>query len=419
MTNQTTGARTAILLAMTILGTAGIAVAAGPGNGTGKSKPPKNGLPPAPTPAYAPPPKVAAPPTPAPSPTPGAGTSSTGGAGRAFGSSGSGRPVGSVGEGRPVGSVGEGRPVGSVGAGRPFGAIGRPAETGPLTVPTPDPELPYPPDHPDHPDHPGHPDHPMLPEGGYPPHRNLVPNPYVVLPPPSSLTITPAPESSSGTTVAPPAPVPAAPEVASQAAPTLAPTQAEIRLATTLAERGREQLETGQDQLAEVTLFGAVRLFPDDPVLRLDHAFALIGSGYTHAAAAELLRGLQLDPDLADLTLNVVAPFGSRESFDERLEVVDQYSSAYPLDSHSRFLRAFLAFHLNDIERARADFDALYRADPEFPFVRLFRTRLRSFAPEPPPPPPLSPQPDGSDLEPSADEDERSTGGPDGGAPPQ
>ncbi len=410
MTRSTIGVSATLWIALaagTLAAGTGDALAGGGGSKTGPAPapPPKYASPPkyAGPPKAAPPPKFAPPPTPAKAP--GAGTPAkqfaespalagkhverpfgSTGEGRPFAPTGEGRPFGSVGEGRPFGSTGEGRPFGSIGEGRPFGTIGAPTPTGPLTVPAPDAPAPTP--------------GPSLPIP-----RRLVPNPYVVLPPPSSLTVEPPPEPVA----APPAPVPPPSEPLAPAPsppPSLAPTDAEIRLATTLAERGRDQLAGGQPYLAEVTLVGAVRLFPDDPVLRLDHAFALLGAGYAHAAAAELLRGLTLDPDLVDRTLNVVAPYGSQERARDAVDVAERYRTAFPLDSHGRFLCGFLALHLGDLERAKAEFEALDRADPEFPFARTFRARTRNAAvasPPSPPAPPESPETVDADGAPDAD----------------
>src|SRR5690606_2291760 len=118
--------------------------------------------------------------------------------------------------------------------GRPFGSIGAPTPSGPTTTP-------------------GAPDDGTPPPGSPPSSpRRLVPNPYVVLPPPSSLTVEVPVVPAAGSSPAEPGPplaVDAAPGAFDPGSPdapwSLEPTEAEIRLATALAERGRDQLASG------------------------------------------------------------------------------------------------------------------------------------------------------------------------------
>jgi len=329
-------------------------------------------------------------PTPAPTPAPGAGTpaaahaASPGLAGQHTG-----RAFGGTGTSRPFGNTGTGRAFGNTGTQRPFGSIGSPAPTGPLTVPVPTagttpppapltiPGIPKP-------DQGVHVDSPTcLPLGP------VIPNPYIELPAPSSVSFDPPVGAvNEPATVAPPAP--ALPPSESTPRVNRAPTPAEIDLAVSLADDGRAQLASGFDSMAEVTFDGAIRLFPGDPVFRLDHAFALLGARHAHAASMEIVRALKLDPDLIERNLNVVAPYGSREAFDQRLAHAELYTRAYPLDSYGRFLRGFLAFHLNDMTRAREEFVALHREDAEFPFAAQFAARVASIERDallaPPPP---------------------------------
>lgn len=264
-----------------------------------------------------------------------------------------GRPFGTVGIGRPFGSIGTGRPFAPLGTGRPFAPLGtgRAFGTGGGTAAAPEtPAAPAPPVVP-----------PrasvvLLPVEGEPlPPLPLVEEPLPVAPP-QSLPADPQDAGGSAAEPSAPAPVPAA----------------LLDLGGRLVDRGRGQLRVGQPYLAEATLHSAVTLFPGDPELRLDHALALAGTGNVDGAAKQLVEAFRLDADLVRAPLNVVAAYGGKDRFVECVAVVERYVAAYPLDSHARFLLAFLLLHSGDAERARAEFGAIHAADPGFPFAAAF-----------------------------------------------
>ncbi|MFH0944750.1 MAG: hypothetical protein V2A76_06090 [Planctomycetota bacterium] len=147
-------------------------------------------------------------------------------------------------------------------------------------------------------------------------------------------------------------------------------------LADQLARTARTQLRQGSVSQAESSLNSAVTLFPSDPVLRIEYALALSGVGNFHGAVRQLVDGFRLHPDLVVEPLNVVAAYGGEELFAVRMEEIDRYREAFPLDSNSRFLRAFLLLHSGALEEAQRDFLALKESDPEFPFVGAFCRRM-------------------------------------------
>lgn len=155
-------------------------------------------------------------------------------------------------------------------------------------------------------------------------------------------------------------------------------------LADQLARTARRQLSQGQVYLAEASLNSAVSLFPSDPIMRIEYALALSSVGNFHGAVNELINGFRLAPELMVESLNVVAVFGGRERFAERMEQIDRYRAAFPLDSNSLFLRAFLALHSGAREEARRDFLLLKSKDPGFPFLSAFTKRLSLIEQTPP-----------------------------------
>ncbi len=286
---------------------------------------------------------VAAPPAPIPAPAPNGFGSHVG---RPFGSIGSGRAFGGSHSGRSFGGEHTGRPFAPLGSGRSFGAGPAGSTHPPVTNPTP--PLPPPASSVSFPAIPGETaiDPGLDVEGGLEP---------PVLDEVGVAPITSEPPTDDGVV---------------EVAPAGPPPRSE--LARRMIENARDQLVAGQAQLAEATLNSALGLHPDDAELRLEYALSLLAAGYVDRAAREVVHSLLLDPRLIDDELNVITPLGGVGAFREQVEAIDRYRATFPLDSYSRFLRGFLALHVEDLAEATEEFRALEKSDPSFPLARAF-----------------------------------------------
>ncbi len=291
---------------------------------------------------------------------------------RGFGGSHVGRPFSPLGSGRPLAPLGSGRPLAPLGSGRPLAPLGqgRVLNAGDLDAPSgaAGPALPEEPSAGNAP----------APRGG-----------FLVVEDAGSLGLAEAPDRLGGPVTAV---VPLPPEESIRVAPggallgldTPEPANREPRrhplsgLAEQLVTSARQQLQEGQIYLAESSLSSAVTLFPEDSLLRLEYALAQAAVGNVHGAARSLVDGFRLDPDLVAESLNVVKAYGGRDRYQERLEQVNLYQAAYPLDSGALFVRGFLTVHAGDAAQALADFSRLRANDPEYPFVGALLKRLEA-----------------------------------------
>ena len=141
-----------------------------------------------------------------------------------------------------------------------------------------------------------------------------------------------------------------------------------------LIDRGDDLFGRGEFDRAVEAYREAIRKAPDDPLAALALGHGLFATGSYREAAAELRRGLRLNPDLVQVQMNRRAFYGDGRVFDEQLQRLEHWVKTSPDDAAARFLLGYNYFFTQHPGKAAVQFALLGRGDAE---AQLFLREIR------------------------------------------
>jgi Flp pilus assembly protein TadD len=140
----------------------------------------------------------------------------------------------------------------------------------------------------------------------------------------------------------------------------------------------------------------ATALAPEEAALHLVLADALFATGDYHYAAYSIRRALELDPKLAETSVDKHAFYSDPSEFDAQLARLEAHCEAHPEDADARLVLATNQLFgrrpgaaVSLLERSQGPAAGVSAADPA---VELILAAARKAQPVAPPAPPQEPQ---------------------------